>query len=556
MSSLDNFLLHSTAFDQPDRGLLPRAGVLALAVIGVFALVLPLHAAAESFPAVVQLSSLDGSNGFRIDGKAAGDALGTSVAGAGDVNGDGYDDLIVGAPYAGFNNNGAGSAYVVFGHAGAFSHPLALTSLAGNNGFQIPGITPDDQFGFSVSSAGDINDDGYADMFIGAWGSDTSNAGAGSGYVLLGKNAGFNATEFLLLTGSNGFGINGVAVGDGAGFSVAAAGDHNGDGFDDLILGAPHANASGSNSGKSYVVFGKAGGFPSMLALSGMIGGSSGYALAGEMAGGYSGRSVSSAGDVNGDGYADVIIGADHDDPLTGYHGSSYLVFGKPGVFTTSMALSSLDGNNGFRLDSPAEYDQSGVSVDSAGDINGDGYADLIIGAPGSTPAGFNSGSSYVVFGHSGNFAHPLQLVGLNGNNGFRLDGGQAFAKSGIAVSAAGDINGDGVDDLLIGASLADTPIPDAGRSYVVFGRIGGGFPHPLSLSSLNGSNGFRLDGIDAHDFSGRSVSAAGDINGDGVADLVIGAPGGGANGKPDSGSSYVVFGRNTDRLFADGFES
>jgi hypothetical protein len=556
MSNLGYFRFQSISSGQHARGLHQRTLATLLAMVGVFELALPLRSAAVGFPAVVQLSSLDGSNGFRIDGKSMNDALGTSVAGAGDVNGDGYDDLIIGAPFAGFNSNGAGSAYVVLGHGGAFSHPLALTSLVGSNGFHIPGIASGDQFGFSVSSAGDINDDGYADMFIGAWGSDASNADAGSGYLLFGKNGGFNATEFLLLNGNNGFGINGVAVSDGTGFSVAAGGDHNGDGFDDLIIGAPYADPSGISSGKSYVVFGKSGGFSSVLALSGMVGGTAGYGLAGETAGGFSGRSVSSAGDVNGDGYADVIIGADHDDPLTGYNGSSYVVFGKSGVFTTTLALSSLDGGNGFRLDSPAEYDMSGASVDSAGDINGDGYADLIIGAPGATPAGFNSGSSYVVFGHPGSFLHPFELFALNGVNGFRLDGEQAAAKSGIAVSGAGDINGDGVDDLLVGASLADTPIPNAGRTYVVFGRSGGGFPHPLSLASLNGSNGFRLDGIDAGDFSGRSVSAAGDINGDGVADLVIGAPGAGANGQQDSGSAYVVFGRNTDRLFAHGFES
>lgn len=554
MRSLGNFRFQSTVLGPHGRGWRPRALVMALTMVGVFALALPLHSAAQSFPAVVQLSSLDGSNGFRVDGGVAGDELGTSVAGAGDVNGDGYDDLIVGARYAGFNNNGAGSAYVVFGHAGAFSHPLAVTSLTGSNGFHIPGIARDDEFGYSVSSAGDVNGDGFADMLIGAKGSDLSHTNAGSAFVLFGKNGGFNATELLLLTGSNGFAMTGAAVADNAGYSVAAAGDHNGDGFDDLIIGAPHANASGVNSGKSSVVFGKASGFPSMLELSGMLGGTQGYTLFGEMAGGYSGRSVSGAGDVNGDGYADVIIGADHYDALTGYRGSSYLVFGKPGIFTTYMGLQILDGSNGFRLDSPIEYDRSGFSVDSAGDINGDGYADLIIGAPGDGVAGYNSGSSYVVFGRPGAWPQPYNLSGLNGANGFRIDGEQAFAQSGVAVSRAGDLNGDGVDDLLVGARGTDTPLLDAGRTYVVFGRVGGGFPHPLTLASLNGSDGFRLDGVAADDLSGYSVSAAGDINGDGIADLVIGAPGADANGKADSGSSYVVFGRRAE-LFADGFE-
>ena len=557
MRSLENPWLRSILFGPYRLALSQRLWLTLLVALGVLAL--PLHSVAQASPAVIELSALDGSNGFRVDGKVAGDELGWAVAGAGDVNGDGYDDLIVGAPYAGFNSNGAGSAYVVFGHAGAFSHPLAVSSLDGSNGFHIPGIAAGDKFGWAVSSAGDVNGDGYADMLIGAPEADLSHANAGSAFVLFGKNGGFHATEFLLLIGSNGFAINGAAAYDAVGSSVAAAGDHNGDGFDDLIIGAPYADSTGAKSGKSYVVFGKANGFPSMLELSEMLGGTQGYTLLGEIEGDYSGRSVSGAGDFNGDGYADVIIGADHRNWFTGYHGRSYLVLGKSGVYTTYMGLQTLNGSNGFRLNSPLEYDESGYSVDSAGDINGDGYADLIIGAPGDGVAGIFSGSSYVVFGRSGAWTHPYSLSGLNGANGFRIDGDQPGSYFGISVSAAGDINGDGVDDLLVGAMRADAPMSQSGRTYVVFGCAGSGFPHPLSLASLDGSNGFRIDGVADDDRSGYSVSAAGDINGDGIGDLVIGAPQANVNGKANAGSSYVVFGSDrlfsSDRLFADDFE-
>ncbi|WP_204153456.1 integrin alpha, partial [Leptolyngbya sp. CCY15150] len=134
-------------------------------------------------------------------------------------------------------------------------------------------------------------------------------------------------------------------------------------------------------------------------------------------------------------------------------------------------------------------------------------------------------------------FDPVLNLADLDGSNGFRIDGVAANDYSGRSVSSAGDINGDGIDDLIISAPGADPNSSDSGSSYVVFG--GGDFSIPLNLSTLNGSNGFRLDGVSINDASGRSVSSAGDINGDGVDDLIIGAPFADSNGF-DSGSSYV----------------
>jgi len=150
-------------------------------------------------------------------------------------------------------------------------------------------------------------------------------------------------------------------------------------------------------------------------------------------------------------------------------------------------------------------------------------------------------------------FPPIIQLSSLSGSDGFRLDGVAVNDYSGISVSAAGDINGDGIGDLIVGAYYADPNGSESGSSYVVFGKSTG-FTSPLALSSLTGSNGFRLDGVAASDRSGRSVSAAGDINGDGLADLIVGAFGADPNGSY-SGSSYVVFGRNTDPVFKNGFE-
>jgi len=185
---------------------------------------------------------------------------------------------------------------------------------------------------------------------------------------------------------------------------------------------------------------------------------------------------------------------------------------------TFSINLSSLNGINGFRLDGVAKLDYSGVSVSTAGDVNGDGFDDLIVGARGAGP----NGSSYVVFGKASGFSAAMDLSSLDGSNGFRLDGEAGGDESGNSVSTAGDVNGDGFDDLIVGADGADPNGDRSGSSYVVFGQASG-FSAAIDLSSLDGSDGFRLDGEAEYDFSGFSVSTAGDVNGDGFDDLIVG---------------------------------
>ena len=268
---------------------------------------------------------------------------------------------------------------------------------------------------------------------------------------------------------------------------------------------------------------------PNPLALSG-LNGTNGFRLDGISGGDAifggdgSGYSVSSAGDVNGDGFDDLIIGAPFADPNgNSGAGESYVVFGASGGFASAIDLSALNGTNGFRIDGIDGGDFSGRSVSSAGDVNGDGFDDLIIGAADADPDGnSDAGESYVVFGASGGFASAIDLSALNGTNGFRIDGIDADDYSGVSVSSAGDVNGDGFDDVIVGARQAD---PDGnintGESYVVFGASGG-FASAIDLSALNGSNGFRLDGINTYDLSGDSVSSGGDVNGDGFDDSTI----------------------------------
>jgi len=333
--------------------------------------------------------------------------------------------------------------------------------------------------------------------------------------------------------GAGGFRVNGIDAGDQSGVSVSGAGDVNGDGLDDVIVGAFGAGPGGNSSaGESYVVFGKA---DSASVDLGALG-SGGFRIDGIDADDFSGYSVSGAGDVNGDGLDDVIVGAYRASPDgKSQAGESYVVFGK--ADSASVDLGAL-GSGGFRIDGIDAGDTSGFSVSGAGDVNGDGLDDVIVGAFRADPDGNTlAGESYVVFGKADSASVDL---GALGNGGFRIDGIDAFDFSGFSVSGAGDVNGDGLDDVIVGAFRAE---PDgnsrAGESYVVFGKADSA---SVDLGAL-GSGGFRIDGIDADDFSGYSVSGAGDVNGDGLDDVIVGAYGADPDGNSQAGESYVVFG-------------
>jgi len=518
------------------------------------ALSLNQNSALAQFDPIFELSDLNGQNGFALNGSGMVDRSGRVVSAAGDINGDGISDLIIGAYRADPNGvSDSGSSYVVFGSAGGLPNPFPLGSTDGNNGFVINGVAANDRSGIAVSSAGDVNGDGVDDVIIGADFADgNSQSNAGTSYVVFGSATNLPSTLDLAgLNGQNGFVLNGSATDDNSGKSVSAAGDINGDGIDDIIIGASNADPNqNSKAGSSYVVFGFNDPLTSSISLS-SLNTTTGFIINGEGSGDRVGYSVSAAGDFNADGFDDLIIGAPYANNIAGV---TYLIFGSDTGLPNPFNLDTVDGQNGIEITGIGNNDLSGRSVSAAGDVNGDGIDDVIIGADFADPNGVdNAGSSYVVFGTNSGLPSPFSLSSLDGTNGFTINGMAENDRSGWSVDGAGDINADGIDDLIIGAFTATTINGNVGSSYVVFGTSG---PQAsiLELSALDGMNGFAINGVADGDRSGISVSGAGDINGDGIDDLIIGAYGADPAGNPAAGSSYVVFG-NELPIFKDGFE-
>ena len=492
----------------------------------------------------INVSALDGSNGFIIQGVAQDGNLGDAVSNAGDINGDGLADIIIGARDVDINgDDNEGQVSIIFGSSEEFSSRIAVSDLDGTNGFTIDGISPEQRLGTSVSSAGDINNDGVADIIIGA---DNTDNDRGSSYVVFGNSSIGNGVDLNSLDGTNGFVVNGIAEGDFLGSSVSDAGDINNDGIDDVVIGANRADPNGNeDAGASYVIFGQESQFTEEVSLT-TLDGNNGFAINGVNPGDFSGISVSSAGDLNGDSIDDLLIGANRADPETGENaGITYVVFGNEGGFAAELDLSILSAN-GIIINGIAAGNGSGTSVSALGDINGDGLSDIGIGAPPAIVGEDNAGQGYVLFGTESEFAdNSFDLSNLDGNNGFTLNGIGAGDSLGTSISDAGDVNNDGLADFIISAiGSPDEP----GTSYVVYGQESG-FDATLDLSDLSIDRGFTIEGITAEDRAGESVSGVGDINGDGVDDLLVGAPQAnnfqieGSNAPRDAGEAYVVFG-------------
>ncbi len=499
---------------------------------------------AGTFPASLDPATIDGTNGFVINGVLASDSIGETVSGAGDLNNDGIMDILLGSNFIDRSGlNDVGEAYVIFGKPYDAAASFELSALNGSNGFSIRGQVAGDNFAGFVSNAGDVNGDTIDDIIIGALASDPSgNQSAGRTYVIFGSALPFGSSFNLnALNGTNGLSLLGIDPFDQSGRRVSNAGDINDDGVDDLLIAAPSADpASGSNAGECYVVYGTSSGFPSQIFLS-TLNGSNGFVMPGVSGGDNLGLGLGYAGDFNNDGIDDIALGAPSGDPPGTFNaGEVYVLFGSSAGFGSTFALGSLNGSNGIRIDGNGS--QAGNSVSTAGDFNGDGIDDLIVGSYRSGP-----GAAYVVFGSDSALPASLNLGALDGTNGIELLGIAGGDEAGISVKSAGDINDDGFDDVIIGAWFADSGgESNSGEAYVVFGTDQS-LPASLNLADLDGSNGFTITGVDADDLTGVSVSALGDVSGDGIDDLIVGARGGDPGNRSSAGECYVIFGRATE---------
>ncbi|MGB4851464.1 MAG: FG-GAP-like repeat-containing protein, partial [Ignavibacteria bacterium] len=469
------------------------------------------HSKSDSLPAGVTkefLNSLTDEKGQKIihnedpegdamqerffTGFAASDQFGYSISSAGDVNGDGYDDIVIGALFNDAGGTNAGRAYIYYG------------GIIVNSGVDVilTGLAASDQFGISVSSAGDVNGDGFGDVIIGANNNDAGGSNAGRAYIYFGGSSMNNVADVLL---------TGAAISDNFGYSVSSAGDMNGDGYSDVIVGAQLNDAGGNAAGRAYVYHGGS----SMNSVADLT-------ITGAAANDNFGNAVSLAGDMNGDGYGDIIVGANGNDAGGSSAGRAYVYFG--GSIPDSIVDVTMTG--------AAASDNFGIYLSSAGDVNGDGFSDVIVSAYFNDAGGSNAGSAYIYFG------------GIIPNNTADVifTGAVAGDQLGISVSSAGDINGDGYSDVIAGANLNDAGGTSAGRAYIYLGGL-----------NMDNTADVVLTGKTTFDQFGWSVSTAGDMNGDGYSDMIVGAILNDAGGS-SAGRAYIYLNSMTGTDIADEF--
>ena len=423
-------------------------------------------------------AGLSASPAWTGAGSHLGDLFGRSAGTAGDVNGDGYSDIIVGAPSFCNDQGREGRAYLFLGSPSGPSSNWAWTT---------EGDQAESFFGWSVGTAGDVNGDGYSDVIVGAAYASNDHAQEGRAYVYLGSSSGLSPTPAWTAEGGKTYAYFGSSVG--------TAGDVNGDGYSDIIVGARSYDNNQWREGGAFVYLGSASGL------------SAGPAWAAE--GGQDecdfGQSVGTAGDVNGDGYSDVIVGAEMFDNAQWDVGLVHVYLGSPSGLSPAPDWTAEGGKT---------YAYFGSSVGSAGDVNGDGYSDIIVGAKWYDNDQWREGGAFVYLGSAS---------GLSPTPAWMAEGGQDECNFGQSVGTAGDVNGDGYSDIIVGADLFDNDVGFEGRAYVYLG----------SASGLSPAPDWTAEGDQWGACFGASVGTAGDVNGDGHSDIIVGAD------SPDFFTSY-----------------
>jgi hypothetical protein len=423
---------------------------------------------------------------WTIESHQARAGLGWEAGTAGDVNGDGYDDVIVSAPYFTNGEAGEGRAYVYEG---------GPSGLRARPAWTVDGNQVGANLGRSVGGAGDVNGDGYDDVVVATPLYDDGETDSGRAFLYLGSPSG-PAPDPSWTAGGN-------QLYEGLGNSAAGAGDVNGDGFDDLIVGASGYSDGQDFEGAAFAYYGSPSGLP---ATPSWIGESN-------QADAFLGVSVGSAGDVNGDGYDDVIAGAPNYDGGQGHDGAAFVYLGSPSGLSTAAGWMATGGQ---------AADQFGDDVGTAGDVNGDGFDDVIVGA------NYWSHNEDL---EGGAFVYDGSAFGPSPVPDWTVEGDQPGAQLGQAVGTAGDVDGDGFDDVMVGALLFDHQHEDEGAAYLFMGSARGlGLDPRVSEGNQRGGA------------FGSAVGTAGDVNGDGLDDIVVGAVGF-DHGKTDEGAAFATYG-------------
>ncbi|MBL8669717.1 MAG: FG-GAP repeat protein, partial [Alphaproteobacteria bacterium] len=449
---------------------------------------------------------------------------------------------------------------------------FSLNTLNGTTGFVIRGIDANDQSGTAVA-AFDANGDGTTDIVVAAPFADVgAQSDAGELYVLYGGGGAFSgaatydlstmtAADGFIVSGTNGTGAgtqNNTDIGDRIGSSLGSLGDINGDGVADLAFGAIGTDKNAvaavvADSGSVTVAFG--GTLSANVSAGAITGGSGlGFVIEGFNPQDYVGNAVSAAGDVNGDGLADMIVGGFRANPAGKVDaGESFLLFGDAALGGTNVNLAQLTAPQGIRIRGASANETAGWSVKTAGDVNGDGFDEILIGAPGSGAS--NSGAAYMLFGKSAAgwaaTGGVVDLASLTASDGVKISYANATGKAngqiGAAVSTAGDFNADGFQDIVVGGYGNGT-----GETYVIWGH--GGAWSNVNLSNITASTGTRFTGPSTGSQFGYAVTNAGDFNGDGIDDIAVTAPLANVTGLTSAGEVYIFYGDATRWQTANSF--